>query len=1016
MTETKMRLVDWLDDLCVRFIINLPNEELQSVERICFQIEEAQWFYEDFIRPLDPSLPSMNLKKFCLLIFRHCPLLSAFSEHHHTQAYQEFLAYKTRVPVRGAIMLNEDMTQAVLVKGWKKGAKWSFPRGKINKDEKDLDCAVREVYEETGFELREAGLVGEEENMKHIEVSMREQHMRLYVFRGVPMDTHFEPRTRKEISKISWYKLGHLPTLKRNRAQQGNGEDLLKDNMFYMVAPFLQPLKNWIRLQRKLDRQKAAVNAHPAPPVPAGETDVWETEQDEGVGELTADEATLPCIEPADSNFAELVARLGRGHRSSDALPEVSTEPAMPQIADPAEELKRMLNVNAGFPLQTPVEAPATVVDQQPNPLLAMLHGNKASDAPAPRTPFDQILAPPSQPQSPPHHHPRPPHLANMPPPSSFPFQPQQTLPFRGPAYPHGSPSPNGPPVPIPQRFIPPPPRVQNPVFPTHTPNIQQAFSQEVPRPYHRTGDPQFAQPPRFPDLHGSAIPPASKLPPPKLTAHTLGLLNTFKANEKPASQPANPHSQTAQSPQATPKVQQPPALQRGFESFPSPQAASANPYVPSPPPFKSPPPSANFQPVQPKPRSAHQDTLLNLFRSPSIPAPTPPPPPSKPGAELVELSAHPTPGHAKLYLAQAAGPPRPDLSNKPNLLEAFGQAPRKPSLTSATVSGPLNAPDFETVKKNTHLGEVNGHDHRDVSPASRRGGGAGSGVEDKVMIPTHILQRENTPGSKKTSPTTVQPDINPLAMKDRNAGDTPQAKVFQPQILKRPQQQSSAPSPSLGPALANQFRRTVAPAPAQFPTVPGAQPGFDRRDTLPGDQKKVLLDLFAKPPQPAKPPVPLSKFPLPPSKSPIPPAKSPQPPKSANENDGFKSPKTLMSGVISPVSPLPEKGSLQGSPAGLNSRSRISSLGEGMGLPNSITLQTQLPLAPTSQPTTGSAVEGGLKNGLGSGEESAGCTGAGKFGGVGALKGSGGAGEGKSPVDKTFLLGFLEGVAKRGR
>ena len=74
-------------------------------------------------------------------------------------AFAEFLAYKQRVPVRGAIMLNQDMDQVVLVKGWKKGANWSFPRGKINKDENDLKCAVREVYEETGFDIQEAGLV-----------------------------------------------------------------------------------------------------------------------------------------------------------------------------------------------------------------------------------------------------------------------------------------------------------------------------------------------------------------------------------------------------------------------------------------------------------------------------------------------------------------------------------------------------------------------------------------------------------------------------------------------------------------------------------------------------------------------------------------------------------------------------------------------------------------------------------------------------------------------------------------
>lgn len=247
-----------LDDLCVRFIINLPQEELLSVERICFQVEEAQWFYEDFIRPLDPDLPSLNLKTFCLRIFQHCPLLSEFSSYHHSTAFSEFLAYKTRVPVRGAIMLNQDMDQVVLVKGWKKGANWSFPRGKINKDEPDLACAVREVYEETGFDINQAGLVGNDEDMKYIEVTMREQHMRLYIFRGVPMETLFEPRTRKEISKIQWYNLSELPTLKKQKQQmEGRGEDLaINANKYYMVAPFMVPLKKWISHQKKLEKLK----------------------------------------------------------------------------------------------------------------------------------------------------------------------------------------------------------------------------------------------------------------------------------------------------------------------------------------------------------------------------------------------------------------------------------------------------------------------------------------------------------------------------------------------------------------------------------------------------------------------------------------------------------------------------------------------------------------------------------------------------------------------------------------
>lgn len=105
------------------------------------------------------------------------------------------MAYKTRVPVRGCIMLNAAMDKCLLVKGWKSGSSWSFPRGKIDQDEDDRDCAIREVLEETGYDL--AGMVREEDK---IEINLKEQDMRLYIAPGVPEDTEFAPRTRKEIS------------------------------------------------------------------------------------------------------------------------------------------------------------------------------------------------------------------------------------------------------------------------------------------------------------------------------------------------------------------------------------------------------------------------------------------------------------------------------------------------------------------------------------------------------------------------------------------------------------------------------------------------------------------------------------------------------------------------------------------------------------------------------------------------------------------------------------------------
>ncbi|EAQ88965.1 hypothetical protein CHGG_05584 [Chaetomium globosum CBS 148.51] len=201
----------------------------------------------------------MSLRSFCLRIFQHCPLLAPFSAENHMRAFEEFMQYKTRVPVRGAILLNEAMDSTVLVKGWKKGANWSFPRGKINKDEDDLDCAVREVYEETGFDIKQAGLVPREDEVKYIQISMREQQIRLYVFRNVPMDTVFEPKTRKEISRVEWYKLSELPAFrKKGNNSHDDAAAASNANKFYMVAPFLVPLKKWVVQQKKKDGTRVA--------------------------------------------------------------------------------------------------------------------------------------------------------------------------------------------------------------------------------------------------------------------------------------------------------------------------------------------------------------------------------------------------------------------------------------------------------------------------------------------------------------------------------------------------------------------------------------------------------------------------------------------------------------------------------------------------------------------------------------------------------------------------------------
>jgi hypothetical protein len=128
-----------------RFIINIPEEELASIERVIFQIEQAHWFYEDFVRGTNLKLPSTSLKNFSLLLFQSCVLLRHWVAEHE-RAFTTFMEYKVKVPVCGAIILNPDMTKVLLVRGWKSNATWGFPKGKINQGEKQTSCAIREVF------------------------------------------------------------------------------------------------------------------------------------------------------------------------------------------------------------------------------------------------------------------------------------------------------------------------------------------------------------------------------------------------------------------------------------------------------------------------------------------------------------------------------------------------------------------------------------------------------------------------------------------------------------------------------------------------------------------------------------------------------------------------------------------------------------------------------------------------------------------------------------------------------
>lgn len=245
-------LQNTLMDLAVRFILNCPPEDLSSSSRFMFQVEEAHWFYEDFAREEDHELPYLSIYHFVKAIYCAVPYLSSICGDWE-QALIDFKKYKQGIPVRGGIILNETNEKVLLVSDWNHSS-WGFPRGKINKQEEDMACAIREVYEETGFNMGPYI----QSSRDYLQRNVGDKNLRFYVAMNVPNSTKFETRTRKEISSIKWFPIAAIaPKTKtiRRGSSSGHPEKSNKKNQITTTNAthiFYKQLRNFLRSKSKV--------------------------------------------------------------------------------------------------------------------------------------------------------------------------------------------------------------------------------------------------------------------------------------------------------------------------------------------------------------------------------------------------------------------------------------------------------------------------------------------------------------------------------------------------------------------------------------------------------------------------------------------------------------------------------------------------------------------------------------------------------------------------------------------
>ena len=250
-------------ELAARFVLNAPPSEIEDFNRLMFLIEQAHWYYIDFTCEQDASLSaSMGLNEFAKGMISSVETLKSRIPGFKNN-FEKFKSYKFAIPTCGAVLLNPTMDKCLMVRGWgSQNKSLGFPKGKMDANETEAECAAREVEEEIGVDIRQ--FIVEEDKV----VFMRKrkpsdklgQKNTLYLIQVISEETKFLTHTRKEISDIVWNPLWIFD----------QPEEALKKfkNKYGQIYPALRDIMAWVK-QNKKKHPKPRTNQVAAPQSPA---------------------------------------------------------------------------------------------------------------------------------------------------------------------------------------------------------------------------------------------------------------------------------------------------------------------------------------------------------------------------------------------------------------------------------------------------------------------------------------------------------------------------------------------------------------------------------------------------------------------------------------------------------------------------------------------------------------------------------------------------------------------------
>lgn len=174
------------------------------------RMEQAHWYYIDFFSDKYPVLPKLNIGSFLSKMFNYwsivnrkmLPYTKYEKIHKLLKSYKE---YKNTIPRYGAICLNPEQTKTLIVKTWHKNI-WNYPKGKINGNETDVECAAREFFEELGVDIKDKI----DKNL-YVQSFIHGRLVKLFIIHNVDVHTKFHIRARKEIDEYAWIPITDIP-------------------------------------------------------------------------------------------------------------------------------------------------------------------------------------------------------------------------------------------------------------------------------------------------------------------------------------------------------------------------------------------------------------------------------------------------------------------------------------------------------------------------------------------------------------------------------------------------------------------------------------------------------------------------------------------------------------------------------------------------------------------------------------------------------------------------------------